>query len=76
MVTTPSSDDRALLPHVASRPRDVGALLRRALFGIAPEETSFARRGFRMGAGAGAAEVRERLEEVGRCFVRGYHAAL
>src|SRR6185295_2186010 len=34
--------------------------------------TSFARRRFRGESSA----VRERLEEVGRCFVRGYHAAL
>ena len=75
-MTTPSSDDRALMPHLASRPRELGALLRRALFGIAPEETSAARRGFRVGAGVDAGERRERLEEVGRCFVRGYNAAL
>jgi len=46
--------------------------IRRRLFSIAPEETSFARRRFRGESSA----VRERLEEVGRCFVRGYHAAL
>jgi hypothetical protein len=46
--------------------------LRRALFGIDPGETTFERRGFRGEAEA----VRGRLEEVGRCFVRGYHAAL
>jgi len=47
-------------------------VLKRALFGIAPEETSFARRGFR----GGSAAVRERLERVGSCFVAGYHAGL
>lgn len=52
--------------------RPLGALLKRALFGISPEETSFARRRFR----GDSAAVRERLEETGRCFVTGYHAAL
>jgi len=44
----------------------------RRLLGIAPQETSFARRGFR----CDAADLRARLEEVGRTFVAGYHAAL
>lgn len=44
----------------------------RRVLGIAPEETSFARRGFRCDSDA----VRERLEEVGRCFVHGYLRAL
>ncbi len=47
--------------------------MKRALFGISPEETSFARRRFRGGTGTA---VRERLEQVGLCFVAGYHAAL
>jgi hypothetical protein len=46
--------------------------VKRALFGIAPEETSFARRGFR----GDFAAVRERLEGVGGSFAAGYHAAL
>lgn len=46
--------------------------LRRKLLGIAPEETSFARRGFRGGGGG----MRERLEQVGVSFTTGYHAAL
>jgi enediyne biosynthesis protein E3 len=60
------------LPHAENRPGTLWAGLRRALLDIAPEETSFARRRFR----GEAAEVRERLEEVGRCFVRGYNTAL
>jgi hypothetical protein len=52
--------------------RSPAAAVKRALFGIAPEETSFARRGFRGDFGA----VRERLEGVGGSFVAGYHAAL
>ena len=50
----------------------VSALLRRYLFGIAPKETTFERRGFRGGAGG----VRQRLEEIGRVFAQGYHWAL
>src|SRR5579872_1693541 len=46
--------------------------LRRSLLGISVQETTFARRGFR-GGDAGA---RERLEAIGRVFLRGYHAAL
>jgi predicted secreted protein len=46
--------------------------VKRALFGIAPEETSVVRRGFR----GDLAAVRERLEGVGGSFVAGYHAAL
>lgn len=48
------------------------ATIRRRLFGIAPGETSFARRGFP----SCAAPVREHLERVGESFVFGYHAAL
>jgi len=71
-----STDDRAVLAPAALSSRGMGAALRRALFGIAPKETSFAYRGFHAGPGAEGAVVRERLENVGRCFVRGYHAAL
>jgi hypothetical protein len=49
----------------------VGALAKR-LFGISDDEATFARRGFHA-ADDGA---RVRLEEVGACFLRGYHAAL
>lgn len=42
------------------------------LLRISPEETSFARRGFR----GGDARIRERLERVGQSFVEGYNAAL
>lgn len=73
---TTSTDDRAILPQEAPQPRGIGAALRRALFGISPEETSFARRGFRVSPGVNAGPVRERLEGVGRYFVHGYHAAL
>lgn len=44
----------------------------RRLFGIAPGETSFERRGFRWDS----EDVRERLEAVAGRFVEGYHAAL
>jgi hypothetical protein len=73
---TTSTDDRAVLPSAAASSPGMGATLRRALFGIAPKETSFAYRGFHAGPGAEGAAVRERLEEVGRCFASGYHAAL
>ncbi|HVT14607.1 MAG TPA: DUF1702 family protein [Thermoanaerobaculia bacterium] len=46
--------------------------LRRKILGIAPDEVLFARRRFRCDEDA----IRERLEEVGRSFVRGYTAAL
>ena len=45
---------------------------RRRLFGISPEETTFARRGFPPCAEA----RRPGLERIGRTFVEGYHAAL
>ncbi|HEY0558086.1 MAG TPA: DUF1702 family protein [Thermoanaerobaculia bacterium] len=73
---TTSIDDRGTpLSHAGVSPsrRTPGAALKRALFGIAPGETSFVRRGFH---DAGDAALRERLENVGRCFVAGYHAAL
>jgi hypothetical protein len=50
----------------------LGARLRVRIFGISPEEATFARRGFR----GGDAVVRQRLEQVGYTFVRGYNAAL
>jgi len=46
--------------------------LRRRLFGIAPEETSIARRGFTVSDPV----VQSRLETIGQAFVHGYHAAL
>ena len=46
--------------------------LRKRLFGISPEEVTFARRGFR----GGDAGVRQRLEQVGHTFLEGYHAAI
>lgn len=46
--------------------------LRKRIFGLSIEEATFARRGFR----DGEAEVRQRLEEIGRTFLYGYHAAL
>jgi len=52
--------------------RSLGSTLRLRLFGIAPEETTFRRRGFR---GATLA-AREHLEQVGPAFAAGYHAAL
>ena len=45
---------------------------RRLLFGIADEEATFARRGF---TGADPA-AQQHLEQVGRTFLHGYHAAL
>jgi hypothetical protein len=46
--------------------------LRRTLFGISLEETTFAKRGFYRGA----ERAQEKLELIGRTFVQGYHAAL
>src|SRR5687767_6993262 len=46
--------------------------LRRGLFGLTPDEASFARRGFR-GSGEPA---QARLESIGTAFLQGYHAAL
>jgi len=46
--------------------------LARKLLAISPEETSFATRGFR----CDEADIRDRLEGVASCFVRGYHTAL
>ncbi len=50
----------------------VSQWVKRRLFSIAAEETTFARRGFRQGD----PQIRQRLEKVGRCFVSGYHFAL
>ncbi|HEV7505972.1 MAG TPA: DUF1702 family protein [Thermoanaerobaculia bacterium] len=60
------------LPQGPTRPAGFGAGVRRALFGIDPADTSFARRRFHGEAGP----VRDRLERVGQTFVQGYHAAL
>ena len=46
--------------------------LRKRLFGISPEETTFARRGFP----PVDPRVQQRLERIGRTFVEGYHLAL
>jgi hypothetical protein len=48
------------------------AKLRGAVFGIAPEETTFRKRGFR----PGRLEAQAKLEQTGRTFVSGYHEAL
>ncbi len=72
-MSTPGEENTASLPRTTSPdPRAVRFSFRRALLGISAEETSFARRRFR----GDSAAVRERLEEVGRCFVLGYNAAL
>jgi enediyne biosynthesis protein E3 len=67
----PTSDRDTTLAYLKPR-RSPGAAVKRALLGISPRETSFARRGFRGDFTA----VRERLEGVGHSFVAGYHAAL
>jgi hypothetical protein len=54
-----------------SLPRRAGSALRLRILGIGPEEASFERRGFALGAGP-----RGRLEQIGRTFIRGYRAAL
>jgi hypothetical protein len=48
------------------------ARLRRAAFGIASDETTFRKRGFR----PGRPEAQAKLERIGSTFVSGYHAAL
>ncbi|HET9226143.1 MAG TPA: DUF1702 family protein, partial [Thermoanaerobaculia bacterium] len=53
-------------------PGPSGRRLARRIFGISPEETSFARRGFRWDS----EEIRARLEGVAGRFVEGYHVAL
>lgn len=65
-LATPST---APAPHPVGR--RIGQAVRR-LLAIAPEETSFARRGFRCDDDA----IRERLEGVAGTFVQGYHFAL
>lgn len=72
MTTTENRTTSLPLSPALPRPPALRTAIRRALFGIAPQETTFARRGFRGEAGA----VRDRLERVGSCFVQGYHAAL
>ena len=72
MTTTEDRTTSLPLSPALPRPPALRTAMRRALFGIAPQETTFARRGFRGEAGA----VRDRLERVGSCFVQGYHAAL
>jgi hypothetical protein len=69
---TRDRDTTLAYPEPRRPHRPPGAAVKRALFGIAPEETSFARRGFRGDFTA----VRERLEGVGGSFAAGYHAAL
>ncbi len=46
--------------------------IRKLIFGISPEETNFTRRGFQQGE----ARQQQRLEQIGRTFLYGYHAAL
>jgi hypothetical protein len=50
----------------------LGGKLRRALFGIAPEEALFVRRRFK----PTAADKQARLEHIGRTFVHGYRTGL
>jgi hypothetical protein len=53
-------------------PLSIPARVRRAILGISPSEATFVRRGF-----AGGEPVpQSRLEEIGRTFIAGYHAAL
>jgi hypothetical protein len=56
----------------SGRLRPVRRRIARRLFGIAPSETSFERRGFRWDSET----VRQRLEGVAGRFVEGYHAGL
>ena len=46
--------------------------MQRMLFGISPQETSFARRGFY----SGNEQARAQLEQIGETFLHGYHTAL
>lgn len=50
----------------------LAARFRRLLFGIPPEETTVAKRGFR----ASDPAARRRIEQVGQTFVHGYHTGL
>jgi hypothetical protein len=72
MTTTEDRTTSLPVAQGSARPAGFGATVRRALFGIDPADTSFARRGFRGEAGP----LRDRLERVGQSFVQGYHAAL
>lgn len=47
-------------------------LLRKAVFGISPEEATFARRGFRVSN----IRAQQRLEQIGTAFLQGYQAVL
>ena len=51
---------------------DSFAPIRRTVFGISPEETKFARRGFP----AGEPDTQQHLEATGGSFIAGYNAAL
>ena len=62
---------RSTVPD-SSQPSGWSASARRRLFGIDESEVTFARRGF----ARTDPKVVARLEGVGLCFVRGYHAAL
>ena len=64
----------AINPSLASRVTANGPVtrLRKHIFGISVEEVTFARRGFNDSGRA----ARERLEQIGRSFLQGYHAAL
>lgn len=46
--------------------------LRQRLFSISPEEATFARRGFQ----SSDAKAQQQLEQIGRTFLQGYHAAI
>src|ERR1700681_1264342 len=72
MTTTEDRTTSLTVAQGSDRSGGFGAVVRRALFGIDPADTSFARRRFRGEAGP----VRDRLERVGQTFVQGYHAAL
>src|SRR4051794_26900311 len=76
MTTNEDRTTALALPQDAPRPRSLRAGIKRALFGIDPRETTFARRGFHVSGNEAEAPVRERLERVGATFVTGYHAAL
>ncbi len=72
MTTTENSTTSLPVTRDPARPAGFAAGVRRALFGIDPTDTSFARRGFHGEPGP----VLDRLERVGQTFVQGYHAAL
>ena len=63
----------ARLDHATLNSRKtVWGPIRKLLFGISTDATTFAARGFR----GGAAGAREHLEKIGPAFTLGYHAAL